>query len=153
LRITASTRIRASIRSASAARSFRDLRAREIEEGASTLTQQLARTIFLTNQQKFGRKFKEMVIALMIERRLDKQQILELYLNRIFLGGSVYGVEAMSRNVFGKRASDLALPEAAFIAGIIQMPSALVAVVPLRSRAPASHVVLRKMREEKFITA
>ena len=132
---------------------FRDLRAREIEEGASTLTQQLARTIFLTNQQKFGRKFKEMVIALMIERRLDKQQILELYLNRIFLGGSVYGVEAMSRNVFGKRASDLALPEAAFIAGLIQMPSALWPWSHYDRALQRSHVVLRKMREEKFITA
>ena len=132
---------------------FRDLRAREIEEGASTLTQQLARTIFLTNQQKFGRKFKEMVIALMIERRLDKQQILELYLNRIFLGGSVYGVEAMSRNVFGKRASDLTLPEAAFIAGIIQMPSALWPWSHYDRALQRSHVVLRKMREEKFITA
>ena len=132
---------------------FRDLRAGGIEEGASTLTQQLARTIFLTNQRNFGRKFKEMVLALMIERRLDKPKILELYLNRIFLGGSVYGVEAMSRNVFGKGAADLTLPEAAFIAGIIQMPSNLSPWTHYDRALQRSHVVLSKMREEKFITA
>src|SRR4051812_9951612 len=77
---------------------FRDVRAGGIEEGGSTLTQQLARTIFLSNQRNVGRKFKEMILALMIERRLSKPKILELYLNRIYLGGSVYGVEAMSRN-------------------------------------------------------
>jgi 1A family penicillin-binding protein len=129
-----------------------DIRAGGIEEGASTLTQQLARTIFLTNQRKFGRKFKEMILALMIERRLGKPKILELYLNRIFLGGSVYGVEAMSRNVFGKGAADLTLPEAAFIAGIIQMPSGLSPWSHYDRALQRSHVVLSRMREEKFIT-
>ena len=132
---------------------FGDLRARGIEEGASTLTQQLARTIFLTNQRKFGRKFKEMVLALMIERRLDKPKILELYLNRIFLGGSVYGVEAMSRNVFGKNAADLTLPEAAFIAGLIQSPSNSWPWSHYDHALQRSHVVLSRMREQKYITA
>src|SRR3954469_1428671 len=132
---------------------FRDVRARGIEEGGSTLTQQLARTIFLSNQRNFGRKFKEMVLALMIERRLNKPKILELYLNRIYLGGSVYGVEAMSRNVFGKSAASLTLPEAAFIAGIIQMPSNLSPWSHYDRALQRSHVVLAKMREEKYITA
>src|SRR4051812_13576732 len=131
---------------------FRDLRARGIEEGASTLTQQLARTIFLSNQRNWGRKFKEMVLALMIERRLNKAKILELYLNRIFLGGNVYGVEAMSRNVFGKSAASLTLSEAAFIAGIIQMPSNLSPWTHYDRALQRSHVVLAKMREEKYIT-
>ena len=85
-RTIASTRTPASIPSASAARCSATCARASIEEGASTLTQQLARTIFLTNQRNFGRKFKEMVLALMIERRLDKQKILELYLNRILPG-------------------------------------------------------------------
>lgn len=132
---------------------FRDLRAGSIEEGASTLTQQLARTVFLTNQRNFGRKFKEMILALMIERRLGKPKILELYLNRIYLGGNVYGVEAMSRNVFGKNAADLTLSESAFIAGLIQMPSSLWPWGHYDRALQRSHVVLTRMREEKYITA
>ena len=104
----------------------RDVRAGGLEEGGSTLTQQLARTLFLTaSRGDWTRKGKEAVLALMIEQRLSKPQILELYLNRIYLGGNVYGVEAMSQNVFGKTAADLTLSEAAFIAGLIRMPSAL----------------------------
>src|SRR4029079_851604 len=100
---------------------MRDVRAGGFEEGGSTLTQQLARTLFLSGSRDFTRKGKEAVLALMIEQRLTKQQILELYLNRIYLGGAVYGVEAMSQNVFGKPAADLTLSEAAFIAGLIRM--------------------------------
>src|SRR5688500_4924614 len=104
----------------------RDVRAGGLEEGGSTLTQQLARTLFLTaSRGDWMRKGKEAVLALMIEQRLSKTQILELYLNRIYLGGNVYGVEAMSQNVFGKPAFDLTLSESAFIAGLIRMPSAL----------------------------
>jgi 1A family penicillin-binding protein len=132
---------------------FRDVRAGGIEEGGSTLTQQLARTIFLSNQRNFGRKFKEIVLALMIERRLGKPKILELYLNRIYLGRSVYGVEAMSRNVFGKPAADLTLPESAFIAGLIQAPSNLSPWGHYDRAIQRSHVVLARMRAEKYITA
>ena len=73
-------------------------------EGGSTLTQQLARTLFLSNRKSYGRKAREAVIAFLIEVQLSKQQILELYLNRIFLGAGIYGVEAMSQRVFGKPA-------------------------------------------------
>ncbi|HET9468199.1 MAG TPA: transglycosylase domain-containing protein, partial [Vicinamibacterales bacterium] len=131
----------------------RDVRARELEEGGSTLTQQLARTLFLTaSRGDWMRKGKEAVLALMIEQRLSKQQILELYLNRIFLGGNVYGVEAMSQNVFGKSAFDLTLSEAAFIAGLIRMPSALWPWSNYERALKRSHVVLARMREERFIT-
>lgn len=130
----------------------RDVRAGGLAEGGSTLTQQLARTLFLTGSRDFTRKGKEAVLAVMIELRLSKTQILELYLNRIFLGGSVYGVEAMSRNVFGKPAADLTLSESAFIAGLIRMPSAL-SPWPHYDRAlKRSHVVLARMRAERFIT-
>jgi 1A family penicillin-binding protein len=128
-----------------------DLRAGGIEEGGSTLTQQLARTLFLSSQRNFSRKLKEMVLAMMIERRLAKPQILELYLNRIYLGGSVYGVEAMSRNVFGKGAADLNLAESAFIAGLIRMPSSLSPWSHYDRALERSHVVLQRMREQHFI--
>jgi 1A family penicillin-binding protein len=132
----------------------RDVRSRELEEGGSTLTQQLARTLFLTaSRGDWLRKGKEAVLAVMIEQRLSKQQILELYLNRIYLGGNVYGVEAMSQNVFGKSASDLTLAEAAFIAGLIRMPSALWPWSHYDRALRRSHVVLARMREERFITA
>ena len=132
---------------------IRDVRAGGLEEGGSTLTQQLARTLFLTaSRGDWTRKGKEAVLALMIEQRLSKPQILELYLNRIYLGGNVYGVEAMSQNVFGKAAFDLTLPEAAFIAGLIRMPSALWPWSHYDRAVQRSHVVLARMREEGFIT-
>ncbi len=82
-----------------------NVRRGEAVEGASTLTQQLARTLFLSNARTVGRKGKEAVIALMLEVRLTKSQILELYLNRVFLSAGLYGVEAMSTSLFGKHAS------------------------------------------------
>ena len=131
---------------------FRDIRAGGLEEGGSTLTQQLARTLFLSGSRDLTRKGKEAVLALMIEMRLSKAQILELYLNRIYLGGNVYGVEAMSRNVFGKAAADLTLSEAAFIAGLIRMPSALWPWSHYDRAVQRSRVVLQRMRDERFIT-
>ena len=133
---------------------WRDMRAGGLEEGGSTLTQQLARTLFLTaSRGDWMRKGKEAVLALMIEQRLSKQQILELYLNRIYLGGNVYGVEAMSQNVFGKSASQVTLSEAAFIAGLIQQPSRLWPWSHYDRAVRRSHVVLARMRAEGFITA
>jgi 1A family penicillin-binding protein len=131
----------------------RDVRAGGLEEGGSTLTQQLARTLFLTaSRGDWLRKGKEAVLALMIEQRLTKPQILELYLNRIYLGGNVYGVEAMSQNVFGKSAFELTLSESAFIAGLIRMPSALWPWSHYDRAVQRSHVVLTRMREERLIT-
>src|SRR5688572_31370759 len=131
----------------------RDVRAGSLEEGGSTLTQQLARTLFLTaSRGDWTRKGKEAVLALMIEQRLSKPQILELYLNRIYLGGNVYGVEAMSQNVFGKSAFDVTLSEAAFIAGLIQMPSRLWPWSNYDRALQRSHVVLARMRAEGFST-
>src|SRR5262245_15827223 len=104
---------------------FRNAEARAIVEGGSTLTQQLARTPFLSRTRSVRRKLEEMVLAILIERRLSKPQILELYLNRIYLGGSVYGVEAMAQDLFGRSAAGLTLAESAFLAVIIRMHSAL----------------------------
>ena len=121
-------------------------------QGGSTLTQQLARTLFLSNRKSYGRKAREAVIAFLIEAQLGKQQILELYLNRIFLGAGIYGVEAMSQRVFGKPASALTLAESALIAGLARAPAALSPWSNLDEARARSHVVLARMRDERFIT-
>jgi penicillin-binding protein 1A len=121
-------------------------------QGGSTLTQQLARTLFLSNRRSYGRKAREAVLAFLIEQQLSKQQILELYLNRIFLGAGIYGVEAMSQRVFGKPAKSLTLAESALIAGLARAPAALSPWSNLDEARARSHVVLARMRDEKFIS-
>jgi penicillin-binding protein 1A len=130
---------------------FGNLRSGSLQ-GGSTLTQQLARTLFLSNRKSYGRKAREAVIAFLIEAQLGKQQILELYLNRIFLGAGIYGVEAMSQRVFGKPAKSLSLAESALIAGLARAPAALSPWSNLDEARARSHVVLARMRDERFIT-
>jgi 1A family penicillin-binding protein len=132
---------------------IRDLRSRSLAEGGSTLTQQLARTLFLSNVPTFARKWKEAVIALLIEVRLSKEQILEIYLNRVYLSAGVYGVEAMSQHLYRKSAKNLTLSEAAFIAGLLRAPSALSPWTNYEGALERSHIVLALMREQRFITA
>jgi penicillin-binding protein 1A len=131
---------------------WRDTRGGHLE-GGSTLTQQLARTLFLSNKKTPLRKAQEAVLALLLEQELSKQQILEFYLNRVYLSAGVYGVETMSQNLYGKSASRLSLPEAAIIAGLIRAPSALSPWTNYDGAIERSHVVLQRMREEGFITA
>jgi len=92
-------------------------------QGASTITQQLARNLFLTQAYNVGRKFREIVLALAMERKYSKQQILELYLNRIYFGGGAYGVDAASRKFFGHPGTQMSLEEAAIVAGLVKAPS------------------------------
>ena len=117
----------------------------EMREGASTLTQQLARTLFLSNRRTLGRKAQEAVLAFMLEVRLSKAQILELYLNRVYLSAGLYGVEAMSTGAFGKHARDLSLAESALIAGLVQAPSALSPWSNLDGARRRSSIVLARM--------
>ena len=131
---------------------YRNVRSPGTVEGGSTLTQQLARTLFLSNQKSYGRKLREAVLALMIDSRLTKQQILELYLNRIYLSAGVYGVETVSRHLFGRPAKTLNLAECALVAGLARAPSALSPWTHPDRAVERSHVVLRRMREEGFIT-
>lgn len=121
-------------------------------QGGSTITQQLARTLFLSNRRSYGRKAREAAIAMLIDLQLTKQQILELYLNRIFLGAGIYGVEAMSQRVFGKPAKNLTLAESALIAGLARAPATFSPWNNLEEAIGRSHVVLARMRDEKFIT-
>src|ERR671913_644362 len=90
---------------------FRNVREPGTVEGGSTITQQLARTLFLSNRKSYMRKAREAVLSVLIETQLTKQQILELYLNRIYLSAGVYGVEGMSRRVFGKPARHVTIAE------------------------------------------
>jgi penicillin-binding protein 1A len=92
-------------------------------QGGSTITQQLARNIFLTNTKTFARKAREMILALAMERKYSKDQILELYLNRVYFGGGAYGIDAASRLFFEHSATQLNLPESAIVAGLVKAPS------------------------------
>jgi penicillin-binding protein 1A len=103
--------------------SFRNVRERGLAEGGSTITQQLARNLFLTNEKALSRKIAEMLLAVQIERRLTKDEILERYLNQVYFGQGAYGVEAAAEVYFGKPAKDLTLPESALLAGLIRAPS------------------------------
>jgi penicillin-binding protein 1A len=130
----------------------RDIRYGGRVEGASTLTQQLARTLFLSNVKTYGRKLKEAGIAVLLEAQLSKKQILEFYLNRVYLSAGVYGVETMSEHLFRKPARSVNLPEAAFIAGLIRAPSVLSPWTNYEGALDRSHVVLAQMRDQGLIT-
>jgi penicillin-binding protein 1A len=132
---------------------FRNVSEPGTVEGGSTLTQQLARTLFLSNKKTYGRKVREAALALMIDGQLTKDQVLELYLNRIYLSAGVYGVETMSRHLFGRPVKQLNLAECALIAGLARAPATLSPWSNLDGAIARSHVVLTRMREEKFITA
>jgi 1A family penicillin-binding protein len=121
-------------------------------QGGSTLTQQLARTLFLSNARTYGRKLEEAAIAVMLEIFLSKQEILELYLNRVYLSGGIYGIEAMSQKMLGKPASELTLAEAALVAGLIRAPASYSPWAHFDEARQRSFVVLRRMREEGAIT-
>src|SRR4051812_16684895 len=121
-------------------------------QGGSTITQQLARNIFLTNNRTFGRKFKEGILALALERRFSKDQILELYLNRVYFGGGAYGIDAASRKFFGHSARTLNLSEAAIIAGLVKAPSNYAPSADAEAAKSRAAVVIRLMQEAGKIT-
>jgi penicillin-binding protein 1A len=121
-------------------------------QGGSTITQQLARNIFLTNSRTFGRKIREAILALAIERRFSKDQILELYLNRVYFGGGAYGIDAASRRFFGHSADTLTLSEAAIIAGLVKAPSNYAPTADAVAARRRASVVIDLMREQGAIT-
>ena len=123
------------------------------QQGGSTITQQLARNIFLTNSRTFGRKIKEAVLALAIERKFSKDQILELYLNRVYFGGGAYGIDAASRRFFNHSADHLTLGEAAIIAGLVKAPSNYSPTADVEAARGRSEVVLKAMVDNGFISA
>jgi penicillin-binding protein 1A len=134
------------------AATLKNLKAGHYAQGASTITQQVARTMLLSSEKKISRKVKEILLASRMEKRFSKNQILYLYLNQIFLGHNAYGVEAAARTYFRKSVKELTLPEAAVIAGLPQAPSRY---DPIRNPEQAKRrqaYVLTRMMDEGFIT-
>ncbi|MBX3593649.1 PBP1A family penicillin-binding protein [Sphingomonas sp.] len=121
-------------------------------QGASTITQQVARTIFLSNKYDVGRKIREMVLALALERKFTKDQILELYLNKVYFGGGAYGIDAASRTFFGHPATNLTLSEAAVIAGLVKAPSRYSPTADAQAAIGRASVVLDVMVETGALT-
>jgi penicillin-binding protein 1A len=122
-------------------------------QGGSTITQQLARNIFLNNTRTFNRKMREAILAMALEWRFSKEQILELYLNRVYFGGGAYGIDAASRRFFGHGATQLSVEEAAIIAGLVKAPSNYSPTADIEAARGRAGVVLRQMQEQEYITA
>lgn len=124
-----------------------NLRAGRIVQGGSTLTQQLAKNLFLSPERTWRRKLQEMMLAFWLESRFSKDEILELYLNRVYFGGGAWGVEAASIRYFGKSASELSLGEAALLAGLLKAPSRYSPVNDASRAAARATVVLDLMMQ------
>src|SRR4029077_11837887 len=124
----------------------------QIEQGASTITQQLARNLFLTSEQTVSRKIQEALLAIEIERYYTKDEILERYLNLIYFGAGAYGVQAASHAYFGKDVSHLTLAEAAMLAGLVAAPSAYSPYADLQAAKDRQAHVLDRMQAAGFIT-
>ena len=121
-------------------------------EGGSTITQQIARTLFLGPEQTFRRKVQEAVLALEIERRLNKREILELYLNRIYFGAGAFGLEAAAETYFGTTAAKLTIAQSALLAALPKAPSRLSGTSEFAAAAARSRMVLASMQREGWIT-
>ncbi len=131
---------------------YRDLHDQKRTQGSSTLTMQLARNLFLSNEKTFGRKFQEVILSMQIERRFTKSQIFELYANQIYLGRGTYGFEAGSEYYFNKHVRDLTLPEAALLAALPKGPE-YYSPVRFPDRAlRRRNLVLNEMMEDGKIT-
>ena len=113
-------------------------------QGGSTLTQQLAKNVFLSADRSYSRKIQELLLAFWLEHRFSKQEILAIYLNRVYFGAGAWGVDAASRRYFGKSASQINLQEAAMIAGLLKAPSAY---------SPASHPKRAKARTKLVLAS
>jgi penicillin-binding protein 1A len=126
---------------------------RGVSQGGSTLTQQLAKNLFLTQERTLQRKLQEVELALWLERKHSKSEILELYLNRVYFGSGAYGVEAAAQRYFGKSAKNVTLAEAAMLAGLVKSPSRLAPNRNPEGAEKRAQTVLSAMAEAKFITA
>src|SRR5688572_18642646 len=122
-------------------------------QGGSTLTQQLARQGFLSTERTYTRKLKEILVATRIESEFDKQDILNLYLNKVYFGDGLHGVEAASLGYFGKHAADVDVAEAALLAGLVKSPSSYAPTVDLDRAVARRNVVLQVMRDSGVIDA
>jgi penicillin-binding protein 1A len=125
---------------------------RGVSQGGSTLTQQLAKNLFLTQERTMARKLQEVELALWLERKHSKSEILELYLNRVYFGSGAYGVEAAAQRYFGKPAKNVTIAEAAMLAGLVKSPSRLAPNRNPEGAEQRARIVLSAMADAKFIT-
>lgn len=130
-----------------------NMRAGRVVQGGSTLTQQLAKNLFLTPDQNMRRKVQELMLAVWLEMKFSKKEILALYLNRVYFGAGAYGIEAASQRYFDKSAKDLTVGEAALLAGLLKAPSRYSPVSESERAAARATVVLNEMEEAGVITA
>ncbi|WP_046861518.1 transglycosylase domain-containing protein [Microvirga massiliensis] len=131
---------------------LRNVTNRGVSQGGSTLTQQLAKNLFLTQERTISRKIQEAILALWLERTYSKDEILELYLNRVYFGAGAYGIEAAAHRYYGKPAKAITLPEAAVLAGLVQAPSRLAPNRNPRAAQERAELVLAAMQELGFVT-
>lgn len=124
---------------------------RAVAQGGSTITQQLAKNLFLTQERTITRKLQEVLLALWLERKFSKTQILEMYLNRVYFGSGAYGIEQASQRYFGKSARHITLAEAALLAGLVKSPSRLAPTRNFDGAEKRAQVVLNAMAELRFI--
>ncbi|MEL6373432.1 MAG: PBP1A family penicillin-binding protein [Pseudomonadota bacterium] len=132
---------------------FENVRANDVVQGGSTLTQQLAKNLFLTSERSLQRKIKELFLAFWLEARLTKRQILKLYLDRAYMGGGAFGVEAASRLYFGKSVRDITLAEAAMMSGLYKAPTKYAPHINLPASRARANDVLSNLVEAGFMTA
>ncbi|MFC1886817.1 transglycosylase domain-containing protein, partial [Thermodesulfobacteriota bacterium] len=132
---------------------IKDVRAGEIVEGGSTITQQLAKTLFLTPEKRLIRKIKEAILAVQLERRYTKNEILELYLNQVYFGSGAHGVESAAKLFFGKTASDLSLAQCALVAGMPKAPSRYSPLINRNRSIRRRNTVLKQMLVTGIITS
>lgn len=125
---------------------------RGVAQGGSTLTQQLAKNLFLTQERTLTRKLQEAMLAIWLERKFSKAQILELYLNRVYFGAGAYGIEQAAQRYFGKPARQLTIGEAALLAGLVKSPSRLAPTRDYNAAERRARIVLAAMSELGFIT-
>ncbi len=125
---------------------------RGISQGASTITQQLAKNLFLTQERTVTRKLQEVLLALWLERKFSKAQILELYLNRVYFGAGAYGIEQAAQRYFGKPARQITLAEAALLAGLVKSPSSLAPTRNFDGAEQRAKIVLAAMAEHGLIS-
>ena len=131
---------------------IKNLVAGRLTQGGSTLTQQLAKNLFLKPDRTFKRKVQELILAVWLETKYSKDEILELYLNRVYLGSGAYGVDAAARRYFNKSARDVSLAEAALLAGLLKAPSKLTPARNPKLAKKRAQLVLAAMRREGFVT-
>ena len=121
-------------------------------QGGSTITQQLAKNLFLTQERTFSRKIQDAILSVWLEKRFSKDQVLELYMNRVYFGSGAYGVEAAAQRYFGRSARNVSLAESAVLAGLMVAPSRLAPNRNPRGAAERATLVIMAMAREKFIT-